>query len=36
MRANAAITPADAMSIADYLLSIPPVAHMVTACSARM
>jgi mono/diheme cytochrome c family protein len=36
MRANAAITPADAMSIADYLLSIPPVAHQVTACMARM
>jgi mono/diheme cytochrome c family protein len=36
MRANASITDADATAIADYLKSIPPVAHAVTACSARM
>jgi cytochrome c553 len=36
MRANAAITDADATSIADYLMSIPPVAHMVNACTVRM
>jgi mono/diheme cytochrome c family protein len=36
MRANTAITDADATAIADYLLSIPPVAHAVTACAARM
>jgi len=36
MRANAAISAADATAIADYLLSIPPVAHAVTACGARM
>jgi mono/diheme cytochrome c family protein len=35
MRANAAITDEDALSIADYLLGIPPVASMQTACSAR-
>ena len=37
MRANANITPADATAIADYLLSLPPVANpAVTACMARM
>jgi mono/diheme cytochrome c family protein len=36
MRANAAISDADATAIAHYLLSIPAVAHKVTACSARM
>jgi mono/diheme cytochrome c family protein len=36
MRANTAITDADATAIGDYLTSIPPVAHTVTACGARM
>jgi mono/diheme cytochrome c family protein len=35
MRANAAISDADATGIADYLISIPSVAHATTACSAR-
>jgi mono/diheme cytochrome c family protein len=35
MRANAAISEADATAIGDYLLSIPPVAHPVAACTAR-
>jgi cytochrome c551/c552 len=36
MRANAAITEADATAIADYLKSLPPVANAVNACMARM
>jgi hypothetical protein len=37
MRANATITAADATAIADYLLSLPPVANpAVMACMARM
>jgi len=35
MRANGGISDADATAIADYLLSIPPAAHSVTACTAR-
>lgn len=36
MRANTAITDGDATAIADYLLSLPPAAHMITACGGRM
>lgn len=36
MRANTALTDADDTAIADYLLSLPPAAHMVTACAVRM
>jgi mono/diheme cytochrome c family protein len=36
MRANAAITTNDATAIADYLLSLVPVANTINACMARM
>jgi mono/diheme cytochrome c family protein len=36
MAANPVITPEDAKSIADYLLSLTPVANSVTACKTRM